>query len=78
MTRGTKTAILAAFHKELKLYPWASDEAKLERFMQAARETLDGGNLIDRSGHAWQRALELNGIFGTKAQALKRLHDLPA
>lgn len=74
---ATKTAILATFREELKRYPWASDEAKLDRFMEAARDTLHGGNAIDRTGHAWQRALELNGIFGAKNQTLKALHALP-
>jgi hypothetical protein len=74
---ATKTAILATYRELLKVYPWASDEAKLDKFMAAARETLDGGNAIDRTGHTWLRALELNGIFSRKGQTLKALHALP-
>jgi hypothetical protein len=74
---ATKTAILASYREELKTYSWASDTAKLDRFMEAAKRTLDGGNEIERTSHAWQRALELNGIFGRKNQTLKALHALP-
>ena len=63
---ATKTAILASFREELKRYPWANDPVKLEKLMAAAKETLNGGNLIDRTGHAWLRALELNGLFAKK------------
>jgi hypothetical protein len=76
--KGTKRGVLAEYRTMLAEYPWAkSDPDKLERFMDAAKRTLDGGNEIDRSGHSWQRALELNGIYGAKAQALKRIHVLP-
>jgi hypothetical protein len=74
---GTKAGILAAYEEELKRYPWAADADKLARFMEAARETLNGGNSIDRTGHSWLRALELNGIFSAHDRALKRLHALP-
>ena len=75
--KGSKRGILEAFEIELRQYAWAADEEKLARFMQAAIDTLNGGNVIDRTGHAWQRALEINGIFGQKRQTLKALHALP-
>lgn len=74
---ATKSAILACYREELKRYPWSTDTAKLDRFMNAARETLNGGNSIDRTGHAWLRALELNGLISKKDQTLKALHALP-
>jgi hypothetical protein len=75
----TKNAILAAYREQLKSYPWAADEAKLDRFMSAALNTLTPGageGEVDRTGHSWLRALERNGIYG-KNQALKRLRILP-
>jgi hypothetical protein len=75
--KGTKLGILEEFEKELRQYGWAADADKLARFMQAATDTLAGGNHIDRTGHAWRRALELNGLFGAKKQTLKFLHALP-
>lgn len=73
----TKAKILASYRKELSVLGWAQDTAKLDRYMEAARETLNGGNAIDRTGHCWLRALELNGIFGAKNRTLKALHALP-
>lgn len=77
----TKTAILASYREQVATYPWAADTEKLERFMSAARNTLTPGSgegTVDHHGHSWKRALELNGIFSPKDQALKRLRELPA
>jgi hypothetical protein len=74
----TKSAILASYRSEiLENCPWASDQAKLDKFIQAAADTLNGGNSINREGHYWLRALELNGIFDKKARNLKALWALP-
>lgn len=71
-----KTKLLAAFAEELKTYPWASDEAKLANFVKAAEETLAGGNLIDRKGPAFQKALASCGL--PAKITLQALHELPA
>lgn len=39
----TKDAFLAALRRNLvATYPWAQDQAKLDRFMASARETIEG------------------------------------
>ena len=76
----TKANILTCYESELARYPWASDTAKLARFMSAARNTLTPGageGEVDRTGYSWQRALALNGIFSAHDSALKRLRLLP-
>lgn len=76
----TKTAILATYRELLLTYAWSTDEAKLDRFMSAAHNTLtpgSGDGEVDRSGHSWRLACERNGQFGQKNQTLKRLRALP-
>jgi len=74
----TKTAIAQTYREQLlAAYPWAQDEAKLNKFMEGVWKTLDGGNVIDRTGHSWLRALELNGLYSKKQQTLKAIHALP-
>jgi hypothetical protein len=70
--------LLTAFERELRArYAWAQeDQAKLQRFMAAARETLAGGNLIDRKGQAFQEALRACGL--PAKITLHALHQLPA
>lgn len=74
---ATKTAILTTFREELMRNAWASDERKLNAFMQAAWNTLHGANEISRTGPAWLHALEINGITKSKDRTLKALWALP-
>ncbi len=48
--------------------------------MEAARETLNGGNSIDRTGHSWLRA-HAQGCAAVFGDAMARLfpdHSMPA
>lgn len=71
-----KSKLLAAFQTELEGYPWAADKEKLAKFMKVAEETLNGGNLIDRTGPAWHRALKACGL--PAKITLEALHGLEA
>lgn len=55
----TKAKILMHYEREVKArYPWTQDADKLKRFMEVARDMLDGaGPGVDRKGHAWRAAL---------------------
>lgn len=71
-----KSRLLAEYERELRAYPWAEDAAKLANFLAHARDTLNGANLIDRKGPAFQRALKACGLPGKIT--LDALHRLPA
>lgn len=67
---------LAALRERLEVtYDWASDTAKLERFMESVDKTLDGANTWNHSGKATTKAWRQIG--GTKRPTLRDLRALP-
>ena len=72
----TKTAYLTAYRTELRArYPWAADEAKLDRYMAGARAGLDGAGGGAHTGEASEAAWRRIG--GTGKITLKALRKLP-
>ena len=72
----TKKALYDEYRVQLIAgYAWAKDEARLSRFMQSVRDTLNGGNTFNRDGEAWRAACHNVGI--SPRISLKALHALP-
>lgn len=62
----TKTAFIEAYKRELiTQYPWASDQAKMTRFMEGVRDTLAGvstrWNHVGEASNAAWRAIGQSG-----------------
>ena len=74
----TQTAFLAAYRAALqRLYPWAADESKLQRFLDAAAATIGNGESLwnftgDAVNAAWRE------IGGRGVPTLKDLRSLPS
>lgn len=70
---ATKQNFLTAYKVELiARYPWASDSAKLERFMNSVSETLNGANTWNHSGEAVTAAWATIGGKGKPSKTALR------
>jgi len=71
-----KQAYLAALRGELAAYPWAFDQARVDRYMQVAADALAGkGPGFEYDGAASCRAWQ--AIGGRNRPKLKELRALP-
>lgn len=71
---GTKGDFANALRVELQKYAWASDAARLEKFMVEAMATIDCSETVDM-GAAWGAAWKAIGMKGKISYI--RLHKLP-
>jgi hypothetical protein len=71
----TKTELLATYRAKMKAtYPWAADDANLDRAMAAVKEMLDAG-VSRNNGALWKDTLAEHGL--RRATAAKMLAMLP-
>lgn len=73
----TKEAFAAEYEARLKAnMPWAQDAAKLARFMDSVRMTLNGGGTWKLEGENYKATLKALGL--PSSMTLKALHALPS
>lgn len=71
---GSKEQFLAAYEAYLLFYPWTKDAEKLAKFLQSARDTLNGALSWNHDGDAVNAAWKLVG--GKGKPSLKALRAL--
>lgn len=70
---GNKQEYLAALREELKRYPWAADEQRLNRYVDRAREALEP---VSPLGFEWDGAASVAAWRAIGGKGKPKLHEL--